>query len=78
MSEKPKLGQLCANVTPVPKLNPPLLYVSDPVVQCPPDRPQPAIALRDVYVRMTLKTDGTDPRYNDGGSDTESLEQTIF
>jgi len=78
MSERPKLGQLRANVTPVPKLNPPPLYVSDPVVQRPPDRPQPAVVLWDVDVRMALKADGTDPRHDNSGSDAESLEQTIF
>ena len=76
--KRPKPGQLRAHETPVSKLKPPFLYVSDPVVQRPPDRTQSAVVLREVDVRMALKSDGTDSRYNDSGSDTESFEQTVL
>lgn len=78
MLEGPKPAQLRTHVTPVPEFNPPFLYVSDPIVQRSPDRSQPAVVLRDVNVWMALKTDGTDSRYNGGGPDTESFEQTVF
>ena len=78
ISEISTLKRLRAHVTPIPKLNLPLLYTSDPVVQRPPDRPQSAITLRYIDVWVTLETDRTDSRHNDGCSDAERLEQAVF
>lgn len=69
---------LHADITPIPEFDLPHLYVSDSVVQRSTDKSQSTVVFRYVDIRMALKANSTDSRHNDGGTDTERLEQTTF
>ena len=70
--------QLHAHVTPITKLDLPLLDIGDLIIQRSPDGPQPALVLWYHNIRMSVKADDADSGYNGGGSNAECLEQTVF